>query len=452
MLPRLLALLFWAQAAWAAPYTVDHDGFRDQEGRRILLRGFNVTGHAKVPPFRQSLEARDYARLAELGVNVIRLLWIWEAFEPTQGIYERHYLDDVRDQVARAREAGIAVIVDIHQDGFSRFVLGGCGDGFPRWAVPEWVKPATPTNADKCQGWGVRMAFDVAMHRAWHAFYANHNGVRQHYLEMLASLASTLKEEPNVIGYDLLNEPWGTPAELKNLWEDGTRAIRSHDPEALIFISPHALTSTGLGIPQSHPDITQAVYSPHYYDPLVASGRHYLQQGLGTTLARLKSEAHAWGMPLFIGEFGFSPMIGRAAAFRRDIYAALDQTFTGAAQWNYTPQWTPDLKDGWNLEDFSIVDQTGALRANFVPRPYPQATAGTPGALTVDTEAPPGAPWLSYEWVNAPDKGSTEIFVGRTVNISVTVSPEMQCVRKGLTLSCSSARQGLFRVILRRNE
>jgi Cellulase (glycosyl hydrolase family 5)/Glycoside hydrolase family 5 C-terminal domain len=207
-------------------------------------------------------------------------------------------------------------------------------------------------------------------------------------------------------------------------------------------VSPHALTSTGLGIEHQIPRISQAVYSPHYYDPLVIAGKHYLRKSLIPILKRLKEEARIWGMPLFLGEFGFSPRTGRGRAFRRDIYDALDHTFTSATQWNYTPGWTDEQKDGWNLEDFSVVDQTGSRRANFEPRPYPQTTSGEPITFTVNEEAKPGTPWFTYDWIHDPSKGSTEIYVGEQGSIQVTVSLGTRCAVKSTTLLCTSDLKG----------
>lgn len=444
---RLLCIFFmWAHVGWSAPLRVDQEGFLDERGRRVLLRGVNVAGHAKVPPFRHNLEIDDYKRLRGWGVNVVRLLWIWEAFEPQRGVYQFEYLDDVRKQIQFAHLAGIKVILDIHQDGFSRFLIGGCGDGFPQWAISVRVKLVTPNNAERCQSWGARMAFDQGMHQSWKDFYGNVDGMRSQFMKMLALVASRLKVEPNLLGYDLLNEPWGTPYELKTLWEDSAKAIREDHHDALIFVSPHALTSTGIPFKHQIPNIRQAVYSPHFYDPLVIATKHYLRRSLVPTLKRLHAEARSWGMPLFLGEFGFSPHIGRGRALRRDFYGALDRTFTSATQWNYTPLWTPDQKDGWNLEDFSIVDHTGMLRSNFSPRPYPQVTAGDPLSLVVREGPNVGSMSFVYQWVNDPRKGATEIYLGSRRSIKVKVTDGLRCIGDDLLLSCSSQRRGIVQI------
>jgi endoglycosylceramidase len=58
------------------------------------------------------------------------------------------------------------------QDAFSRFTLGGCGDGFPRWALPANVVPAAPDNSlQNCSKWGPRLTYDQDTRRVFEAFF-----------------------------------------------------------------------------------------------------------------------------------------------------------------------------------------------------------------------------------------------------------------------------------------
>ena len=90
----------------------------------------------------------------------------------------------------------------------------------------------------------------------------------------------------------------------------------------------------------------------------------------------------------------------------------MDASLASGAQWNYSPRWNDRDKDGWNAEDFSILDSDGAIRPNFRPRPYPRATAGMPIAFRFDDgRSSGGHPSLLLHLEPSPELGITEIFV-----------------------------------------
>ena len=65
------------------------------------------------------------------------------------------------------------------------------------------------------------------------------------------------------------------------------------------------------------------------------------------------------------------------------FYDELDERFLGGTQWGWTDDFNDKTKDGWNMENFSIVDQRRNLRSNYAVRPYPKAIAGIPGQFKV---------------------------------------------------------------------
>lgn len=386
--------------------------FVDAAGRVVVLRGVNIAGNSKVPPFAVIDHPALLDPLPAIGMNVLRFLFTWEAFEPEPGVYNQAYLDYYRNAVDWAWQRGIYVILDIHQDGFSRYTLGGCGEGFPVWALPPEVPIHTPDNSETCKRWGLRMNVDGEMQFAWSEFFRGANGIRNRYLDMMEFLAGVFAGHPGVIGYDLLNEPWGDElTELPQLYEDTAARIRAQDPNGILFIEPTALVSSGQLSVLPQPSFDNFSYAAHYYEGSVVIVGEWFGNSIKEPIDQMKLKAAQLGGPLFVGEFGAPGPGVTAGAYIAEYYRQLNKGFVSSAQWVYTPGWTPELKDGWNDEDFSIVDDAGKLRGNFRPRAYPQKTAGIPISMEATDAAPGIAEKFEFVWIHHPGKGATEIYL-----------------------------------------
>lgn len=383
----------------------DGQFFKDTAGRVVLLRGVNATGDAKLPPFKTLTDQRFLDPLPGWGINVIRFLFTWEAFEPIKCQYDESYLSYYEQAVQWAAERDIYVIVDFHQDAFSRYSIGGCGEGFPYWAVSSSVRSDTPLNDDHCANWGAMMILDLSHHLTWDYFYRDREGARTRYLAMLEKVAHRLSSHPNVIGYDIINEPWGNTNQISALFEDAAVALRKYHPNAILFVPPPALIS-GIGNNQMEkPSFDNFAYAPHYYDSGIWLTKIWFGSDPGNRLNDLRQKAVDWGVPMLLGEYGAAEETVNGARYVEGIYKWLDQTFVGGTQWCYTPGWTPEKKDGFNGENFSIVDDRGQLRSMFVPRPYPRKTAGIPVSFARERDD------LRYSWNNDPALGDTEFFL-----------------------------------------
>jgi endoglycosylceramidase len=416
----VLALSTGSKAAGSPPL-VHTEGrhFVDAKGRVVILRGVNLSGDAKVPPFLPCTSPADLDRLVELGFNVIRLVFVWEAYEPVAGVYDDAYLNQLQSVANEAWERGIYVIIDIHQDGFSRFASRGAGDGFPRWAVSPRGQAANPDNSARCKNWVVMMDTDPTTHKSFDDFYANTHGVRTRYLQMLSQISGAFAQTPGVIGYDLLNEPWGDERrELAPLYRDAAEIIQAQHSGAIIFLEGHVTTNCGMATKLPRPNHGSVVYAPHYYRPLtIALSRwHGMTLGMNRAFGSMSATARQWDAPLFLGEFGVSAETKNAGDYISAIYDRMDACLASGAQWNYSPRWNERDKDRWNGEDFSILDSHVTVRPNFRPRPYPRHTAGMPLAFRfVDGQSSGDHPSLVFTWEHRPDRGATEIFLPNTV-------------------------------------
>ena len=424
-----------------------------------MLRGFNLSQAHKKPPFRPNQDPALFTKLTAMGVNAVRLQFNWEAYESAPGVYNESYLDYYAGVVDRARASKVCVIVDMHQDGFSRWTLNGCGEGFPQWAIPPGSETvAQPDNGIDCKSWPLMATLRKAeFDRMFNAFLAPGNMAREHYLIVLEKLARRFIGKSNVIGYEPMNEPFGGSEQLVQLHRDAAARIRAIDPSAMIFMCPEMWTGPGvLDTRLTDPSIPNLVYAPHYDDIVIY---HKLWSGMRYELParRNRERAKSWGgAAVVLGEFGAPPSL-ITPAYIDMIYSDLEKFGESGIQWGYTPEWTPAANDGFNFEDFSVIDDQGQLRNNFKLRPYVRRTAAPAYGQWETSE---GAtllgigPRISHSWQNEPARGATEIFLpkgyfGGKATPKIAVSPSTaSCALQGdgQLLSCTSHAAGKMTV------
>ena len=60
----------------------------------VILRGINVGGDSKLPPFLPFNNEASAGQIAGWGMNVARYLVTWEGIEPEKGVYSEEYPDE----------------------------------------------------------------------------------------------------------------------------------------------------------------------------------------------------------------------------------------------------------------------------------------------------------------------------------------------------------------------
>lgn len=219
----------------------------DDGGRALLLRGVVAAGlvdywsgidpRAGDPPPAQPVDPAAYAgacpptratawipplcrddlrQMHALGFNVLRLALSWSLLEPRPGRYDDLYLARIAQVVGWAREERIHVILDLHQNAYSRYlgrddpahlpIPGGAApalsdtDGAPAWAT---FRDGLPS--EKFAG---QRELSPAVSEAATNFWLNRAGIQDRYVRALARLARDFRDDSTVLGYSPFNEPW----------------------------------------------------------------------------------------------------------------------------------------------------------------------------------------------------------------------------------------------------
>ena len=88
-----------------------------------------------------SITDEDLQYMQDWGTKIVRLGVMWEAVERSPGVYDTNYLDQVEALINKFGDYGIAVLVDNHQDLFSRKL---CGEGVPAFYTPDDIDHKCP--------------------------------------------------------------------------------------------------------------------------------------------------------------------------------------------------------------------------------------------------------------------------------------------------------------------
>jgi len=215
----------------------------DEQGRVLILHGVNLAASSKVPPFLPWQSKDEVAVLRTWGFNSVRYLIVWEAVEPQPGQYDDAYLDRVAERLDWCRAAGLKVILDMHQDLYARKYAG---DGAPEWAcLDDGLAHEAPPGA---WFWGY---LSPAVMRAFDNFWANKPGpggvgIQDRFIAMWQHVARRFRDDTNIVGYDILNEPAYGQAFGGIMAAIGAAAAKELGPEAAAVISdPNAGAAIG---------------------------------------------------------------------------------------------------------------------------------------------------------------------------------------------------------------
>jgi endoglycosylceramidase len=413
----------------------------DPGGRQVLLKGVNVDGLVDyfqedlAPPYptAPSAYARgacpadnanvegvdvckyDFEQLRPLGYDAIRLNISWSLLEPTPGHIDASYIKRIAQVVGWAKAAGVYVVIDMHQDAWSKYVYTEPGqtcppptqairgfDGAPLWAS-EHLTPACALNGTR--------ELDPAVAEDFQKLYDDAPapdglGLQEHYTAAMLALAQRFHENPTVAGYEIINEPSpgfnALPGETDaaQLFPFYAKVINGVVANVagfrqLFFIEPNAerdvTDQSAIVTPWSaYSSYANVVYAPHIYtgvftlDQQVASTRFFPSEaGYESAI----SDAKALGLPLWIGEFGNNP--SDDATVLKTSYELQDHFGVAGTLW----LWKENANDINRTVFWGVYGppfppgEAQASRILYTSRAYPLFTAGDLSSLSYDAEA-----------------------------------------------------------------
>jgi len=375
-----------------APLDVDHGQLVAPDGRVVILRGinarvaglFDVTFDDGRTPLETipDLPDEDVARMAALGFNLLRLPLSWSAFEPQPGIWSPSFLDTLTRVVASCRSHGIYVLLDLHQDAWSKEIGE---DGAPLWAItpaPEMLLSGPLTDL------GTRRTSTQVLHAFQSFFTDDANMLQEQFADMVQQLVIRFRGDPAILGIEIFNEPLATDDELLAFHTKVARAIRDYDPDRLFAFEPPAtrnfVDSASLAS-QPFP-IGGGIYAPHVYTAVFNNDSRLTddtyEMPLATSVRNARDEADAWAAPLLIGELGVGPQQPHALEWIGHAYDAADAVFASTAFW----LWKEQEQGQWGLfsRDADGIWHDRPDMIGAVARPYAKAIGGTPVAMSWD--------------------------------------------------------------------
>ncbi|GFF35857.1 endoglycoceramidase [Aspergillus udagawae] len=416
----------------------------DEFGRTRFFHGTNVV--MKETPWYRPLEwvpgvssfgEQDVQNLHDLGLNIVRLGHSWAGAEPVRGQYNQTFLDIMKKQTKMAEDHGLYVLVDVHQDVLARQL---CGHGVPDWFVKkDWVSSwkrypfplkLTPFPVDNngfpspqslCGSVDWSLSYtSVAVCNAFGRLYNNYDGLGDAFAAYWKKLASEYVETTNVVGYNLLNEPWvgdsvadptllvpgvADHKVLEGLWNRAAKQIRTVDNDTLIWFEGATIDilSGFNNVPLG--DGSKSVHSFHYYSPPQLSS-------ISTTLNNRRKDNERLRTAGVLTELTFWMGDDKQMQGLADAMSATDANMVSWIGWAYE-----NLYNGTSGQPYPEL-------AKHYSRAYPAAVAGTPSSFSFDESSAT----FKLQFTSDPNiKAPTEIILPPSTfpnGYKVQVSPD----------------------------
>jgi endoglycosylceramidase len=375
-----------------SPLGVHCNALVDAQGRTVFLHGvnarvagvFDVTFSDGRPPLMAlpAFGAADALRMRQIGFNALRLPINWSALEPVDGAgFVDGYLDAVAAVVDACRAADVYVLIDIHQDNYSKEIGS---DGAPYWAIqppPSGVNGRSPGPSPRDVG------------NAFATFFGDTpqgDKLRGRFAAMAAHVAARFANDDHVLGFEILNEPLTGNDDLVRFDRQIFPALRAAAPAKLVFFEPVALRNELDVAPIGTGSLgVGSVYAPHVYTYVftnsVMADLSLTKDDLERSNDSARAEADGWQAPLVITEWGFDPSNPIYASYVRWQQEWQDANLASAFYW----VWKELPPATWGFYDFDASGNASERAATVaaISRVRLERAAGRAISVAFDADA-----------------------------------------------------------------
>lgn len=341
-------------------------------GQSVILRGFNdssllQTGSSPLP---SALTGQDAQIMEDQGFDVVRIPISWSLLEPEPGHFSQSYLARIRAMVSLCASHDLYSVLDMHTEDFG---VGFGGSGAPAWlyvpGIPDLHLPGLPA------AWQRHLSPAVNAALAYFWLFPNWQTL---YWQAWSIVARMFRDDSNVAGFDLYNEPHPLPIPpgifathlLWPFYAQGIRAISRVDPNHLFILEGDLFGELPTAIrPLRARDV---VYSTHLYAGSILGAPFTGSPApLASEWREAVHEAAQLPGPYWVGEMGI-PHHGRLAdRWAEDEIELSDQHLAGWAWWEW------EDPNGWGVSNAQGNIDEGWLRV--LSQPFIRSS---PGELT----------------------------------------------------------------------
>ncbi|MCO5231638.1 MAG: cellulase family glycosylhydrolase [Chitinophagales bacterium] len=354
---------------------IDSKVFLDQYGREQIFHGASLYTNDDPQGYSRYNSYSARRLINEWGLNSVRMFWNWNAIEPDSAVFAMDRIDSIVKVVETFTNEGIYVVLAVNGTATSsQDKLEGT------WQTPY----GNAVNIPELPG-NTNPAKQEATRRFWD--YKNHPYLQDEFIKASKLLAERFKNNKYVLGYDIINEPWGDDVIgtvlninletklLPDFYEKYISELRKVETEKYIFFEPSVLfnhkevSNFVTKLPVIN-DIFQVkkrlAFAPHCY--LINQSVNSIRNNYSTYLSELKKKYIAvqkkQNVPLYIGEWSninFSTFTDAENYLIKHL-EAFDEI---KASWSYFGYFPSNPNDEEYRPDFDVI-----------ARVYPRAVAG----------------------------------------------------------------------------